>query len=283
MRTTAAILALASALALAGCRGEEPVSDSDRKPQLNDASANPDPEAGERERAIGLHFSHAKHGQPVEEVENSGDLPVYTRVVSTNDGKLIAVPSPFGTGVQTPAFAATSPKFAILAVFNKGSDDLLSPGDRDFIFGADFSIDPVTTGAIVDDGDNLVARGLFESAGQYKLQVDNGKLSCRVAGLRGEVFMKSPLKLEPGEWYRARCLREGDTVTLAVAAITEGEPIENGDWKRIEKTGPIGDVLMASTVPLAVGGKLAPDGRMLTTTTDQFNGSFDRVVYRLLK
>ena len=237
MRTIAAILALASALALAGCRGEEPVSDSDRKPQLNDASANPDPEAGERERVIGLHFSHAKHGKPVDTVENSGDLPVYTRVVSTNDGKLIAVPSPFGTGVQTPAFAASSPKFAILAVFNKGSDDLLSPGDRDFIFGADFSINPVTTGALVDDGDNLVARGLFESAGQYKLQVDNGKLSCRVAGLRGEVFMKSPVQLEPGEWYRARCLREGDTVTLAVASITDGETIERRTGRRSRRQG----------------------------------------------
>jgi hypothetical protein len=282
MRMTAALLALASALALAGCRGEEPVSDSDRKPQLNNASADPDPEAGQRERAIGLHFSHTKHGQPVETVENSGDLPVYTRVVSTNDGQLIAVPSPFGTGVQTPPFAETSPKFAILAVFNKGSDDLLSPGEQDFIFGADFSIDPVTTGAIVDDGDNLVARGLFESAGQYKLQVDNGKLSCRVAGLRGEVFMKAPVRLEPGEWYRARCLREGDTVSLAVAPITAGETIEDDDWSRTKKTGPIGDVLMASTVPLAIGGKLAPDGRMFSTTTDQFNGKFDRVVYRLL-
>jgi hypothetical protein len=228
-----------------------------------------------------LHFSHARQGQPVTEIENAGDLPVYTRIVSLNDGQLIGVPSPFGTGVQTPAYTATSPKFAILAVFNKGTADPLSPGEEDFTFGADFSIDKVTTGDAVDDGDNLVARGLFESAAQYKLQVDNGQLSCRVAGLRGEVFMKSPTRLEPGVWYRARCTRQGDTVTLRIVELTTDEPPDEDDWVKTTKTGPIGEVLMAGPVPLAVGGKLAPDGRMFPTTTDQFNGRIDRVVYRL--
>lgn len=281
IRAFVAALVACSALALSGCQSDPAVSDSDRKPQLNDPSATETGlDSDSPERAVLLRFDGVTPGAPVNKIENTGALPVYTRVVSWNDGKLTGVESPFGQGVRTPEFTTTRPEFAIIAVFNQGVKDLLSPGEENFSFGADFAIDQITTGDIIDNGDNLVARGLFESAAQYKLQVDNGQLSCRVAGLRGEVFMKSPVKLKAQQWYRTRCTRIDDTVTLEIAPLGDREV---GEWTKTTKTGPIGEVLMAGPVPLAVGGKLSPDGRMFPTTTDQFNGKLDRVVYRLLE
>ena len=146
-------------------------------------------------------------------------------------------------------------------------------------------LDEQTTGSAADNGDNLIARGLFEGAAQYKIQVDDGFLSCRVAGLEGEVMVKARERVQPGEWYRARCTRHVNTVTLDVGKLDESQDPDNRgelDWVSASGTGTTGAVLMASTVPMAVGGKLSGNGKIFPVTTDQFNGSVDRVVYRLL-
>ena len=93
---------------------------------------------------------------------------------------------------------------------SRGLDDLLSPGGRDFAFGADVALDDVTTGTAPDNGDNLVQRGLYQSSSQYKIQVDDGRVSCRVAGVSGEIVVYAPGRLHPGDWYRIRCQRDGE-------------------------------------------------------------------------
>jgi hypothetical protein len=59
------------------------------------------------------------------------------------------------------------------------------PGSRDFEFGAGFSLDTKSTGDHADNGDNLIQRGLFGDKAQYKIQVDKGKVSCRIKGSGG--------------------------------------------------------------------------------------------------
>jgi hypothetical protein len=276
-------LAIAGALALSGCQDD---ANADRVPQLHESptATATDPDADIIPRSVLLRFDDLQPGQTITKVVNTGELPVRGKIITANGGKLTATPSPYGNGARLPAYASSDPQFAMIGLFNTGdvylgTDDPLSPGDGDFSFGADFSLDQKTTGSDIDDGDNLIARGIFEAAAQYKIQVDHGLLSCRIAGIQGEVLVKAHRRVTPGEWYRTRCTRRGDTVTLEVAQLVNGEAT---DWEELEDSGEIGSVVMAQTVPLAVGGKLSGDGTMFPTSTDQFNGSLDRVVYRLL-
>jgi hypothetical protein len=284
---TAGLLAVCSALVLGGCQGQEDIGGSDRKPQLqvSETPTAPDLDAEVPERSVLLSFNDLEPGDPVSTIENFGALTARARVISADGGRIFAVKSPRHVGVRLPAYSATDPRFAMIGVFNTGEDDPLSPDEADFLFSADFAIDAVSTGNQLDNGDNLVARGLFEGASQYKIQVDGGRLSCRVAGLGGEVLVFAKESVQPGQWYRARCVRQGDTVTLDVAKLDHSQdPDDQGelDWASASETGTTGAVVMASTVPMAVGGKLSGDGKIFPVTTDQFNGRIDRVIYRLL-
>ncbi len=286
-RMTAGLLAVCSALALGGCQGQEDTGGSDRKPQLqvSESAAEPDLDEEVPERSVLLSFNELRPGSPVSTIENVGALPARARVIADNGGRIFAIRSPRHVGVRLPSYSAADPRFAMIGVFNTGEDDPLSPDEADFLFSADFAIDEVSTGNPLDNGDNLVGRGLFEGASQYKIQVDGGRLSCRIAGLGGEVLVFSKETVQPGQWYRARCVRQGDTVTLDVAKLDQSQdPDDQGelDWVSASETGTTGAVLMASTVPMAVGGKLSGDGRIFPVTTDQFNGRIDRVIYRLL-
>ncbi len=182
--------------------------------------------------------------------------------------------------MRFPAFSATNPGFAILSVVNKGEDDSMSPADEDFSIGADFSIDRVSTGTPADDGDNLFQRGLYEGSSQYKIQIDDGRPSCRIAGLTGEVIVTAKARVTPGTWYRVRCTRHVNTVTLDVGKIPDTGP---SSGRPISQSAPIGTVIMPPQTPLSVGGKLAEDGTILPASTDQFNGSVDRVLYRVYR
>jgi hypothetical protein len=278
----ASALAVAGVLALTGCQGD--TAAAGREPQLQDPSETAVPQAGLMPKSVLLRFDDLAPGQPVDEVVNSGELPVSGEVISANGGELVATGSPYGKGVRLPAFEKSDAGFAMIGLFNTGdvyagTDDPLSPGDGDFAFGADFMLDDDSTGSDIDNGDNLIARGLFEGAAQYKIQVDGGFLSCRVAGLEGDVMVKARERVQPEQWYRARCTRRGDTVQLQVAKIVDRRLT---DEAVLEDTGRIGSVEMAQTVPLSVGGKLSGNGEMFPTTTDQFNGRIARVIYRLL-
>jgi hypothetical protein len=282
-RGSVAAWALAGLVLLAGCNdGVDRAGPSDAPSAPPSATSGttlpPDEEAPPR--SVWLTFVDVKPGDVVTSLTNAGDLPVTVDVVSLGGGELRGERGPRRGAVRLPEWDSSDPAHAVLRMRGTGPDDVLSPDERDFAFGADFNLDATSSGTPADNGDNLIQRGLFEGPGQYKIQVDHGKLSCRVSGLDGEVLTRIEQKIEPGTWYRARCTRRGDTVTLMMAELLPD--FELGEWRLASDTGSIGEVVMPRHTPMSVGGKLATDGTIFPGSTDQLNGVVDRIMYRLL-
>jgi hypothetical protein len=116
-------------------------------------------------------------------------------------------------------------------------------------------------------------RGLGVDPAQYKLQVDHGLASCRVAGDQGAVVVKSRTPVQPGRWYDASCTRRGDQVTLRL----QERGTKDADAEVVRATGATGSVSSPPTVPLAVGGKASYDGDAVVRNSDQFNGAVHSV------
>jgi hypothetical protein len=180
--------------------------------------------------------------------------------------------------VRLPAYDPRGRRFAVLRVST--TRGLPSPGQRDFTFGVEAVIDARSSGTSVDDGDNLVQRGLFGPGSQFKLQVDRRVASCRVAGDRGAVIAELERRLEPEVWHRIRCTRAGDSVTVEVVAMLDGGERSVGSST---SRGPIGAVDLGASTPLSVGGKLGTTGQLAATSTDQLNGAVGRVFFEPLR
>ena len=177
-----------------------------------------------------------------------------------------------GIALRLPAYAGTQKgSFAALRV---EPEEWLSPGASEFTFGADVRLDGDSNGSEIDNGDNVLQRGLFADSAQFKIQVDKHHPSCVVRGTDGAVVVKSKLTLDPAKWYRLSCHRLDTTVTLAVTDLKAGTaPAE------VSKTGPIGSLDLIGSEPLAIGAKIGEDGEIVTSSTDQFNGRIDNVSY----
>jgi hypothetical protein len=174
--------------------------------------------------------------------------------------------------------AAARGDLAALALTPVGDTDTLTPGGHDFAFGRDMQL-PETgdQGEGTDDGDNLMQRGLFGSSGQFKLQVDGGRPSCRVAGDEGEALVKATGVLEAGQWYRLRCERVGDRVDLFVGTLDASGSVTWEGWSKAGKTGDIGPGTTPAT--MSVAAKLNPEGELVLDSPDQFSGLLDRVLF----
>ena len=209
-------------------------------------------------------------------VPNRGQLGVDITVESVNDGTVSLVPGPEqGRSLKFPGLGSTAtPPRAILAIRPSDADgnvDSLTPRERPFEFGAQFRLDGESEGRDDDDGNNLVQRGLAADLSQYKIQVDHGHASCRIAGDRGDVVLKSRVEIEPDEWYDVRCSRDGSTVVLRLHEL--------GDTSTdtVRGTGELGAVAPPPDTPLAVGGKATDSGQLVVRKTDQFNGDVHSV------
>lgn len=271
--------ALAGALAVSGaltaCQQDEPTT-----PTTVQVTETPEPSPSRTvrpgvERVLMLHFRRGDDGGL--DVSNSWDARVKVATATWGDGDVRAVKSQFGRAAAFPSFARKDAGYAVLSVTNAGVRDALSPGESDFAFGADVYMDKETTGSPADNGDNVLQRGLFEGAAQYKLQVDGGRPSCRVVGLKGDVIVKMDKKLAPESWYRIRCTRRPTYLRLEVTLLTENGPV---DWTPVTRQGLTGAVVLPRHTALAIGGKLAEDGTVIPSSTDQFNGRLDRVFLR---
>lgn len=177
-------------------------------PATTGAAAGSEPE-------ISIGFDAMRTGR----VASSGSTAVTTAVSTANRGSLTATADPDGRGAAArfPRWDGTAPAArAVVTVMRRGAGDPLSPGARAFRFGAAFKLDAVSEGGRLDDGNNLVQRGLFGDPGQYKLQVDDGRVSCRIRGAAGAVVVRSRVVVTPIEWYSSTCSRVGGQVTLAV-------------------------------------------------------------------
>ncbi len=208
-------------------------------------------------------------------VANRGSADVNVEVVTTGGASAVPEESPAGTGLRLPAYADGDQRFAVVRVMPRAGDTSLDPGERDFVLSADLRLDPVSNGASVDNGDNLVQRGLY-SGGQYKIQIDHSVPSCRVAGTDGEVLVEGE-PVQADQWYRVECAREGQQVRLSVAPLSPAGP---GAATTATGSGPLGSVEMAPEVPFSLGGKLNGEGGIVVSSSDQFNGSVARVQLR---
>lgn len=126
-----------------------------------------------------------------------------------------------GLALRLPAYSgAAAPPRAALQLASSGPRDPLDVGVQDFEFGADFRLDAESQGTEVDGGNNLIQRGLASDPGQFKIDVDGGRVGCRVAGSEGVVEARISSSVRPDTWYRARCSRNGDVVDVRIVAAT---------------------------------------------------------------
>lgn len=210
-------------------------------------------------------------GAPVE--RQSGTSSVTIRRLTAAGGTITATPGPKGGGgaVRLPAYReGTSPK-AAFSIVPEGETDPIEPRKADFRFGSDFTLNKVSTGSKEDDGNNLVQRGLYNHSAQMKLQVDEGRPSCRLKGSGGIVLLRSEHKVAPGEWYRTWCRRHGDKATLQVVRLSD-----KASWTKTV-TRRLGGFWYAQSTPFSAGAKLAGPRQFVSGSADQFNGRIDRV------
>ncbi len=197
-------------------------------------------------------------------------------VSTTDGGRLSTVASEHGgVALRYPRFsrAASYPRAVVRAVPVSGD---LDPGVREMEWGADVRLDRVSRGRPEDNGDNVLQRGLSSDKALFKAEVDKDRAACTVRGDEGTLVVRSRRPLVPEQWYRIRCVRERDTLRVEVTSFPPGGALQR--WSD-EETGPIGSVTFADPdIPIAVGGKLAHDGSVVTGATDQFNGQLERPV-----
>lgn len=192
--------------------------------------------------ALVLNFEdEAGPGGALTWFRNSGTAPVSARTVTGGGGVATgAAGHPTGAALQLPEYSANDPGYAVVRVTTSGADDALSPGSEPFSFGADFTLDADSSGTNADNGDNLVQRGLFDAPGQYKIQVDGGKASCRVMGSAGDVTVEAATRVLPGRWYRLwvhPSRRHGDTRARGDRRRRIGQ-LQLGLGQRIDRVGP---------------------------------------------
>ena len=212
-------------------------------------------------------------------LRNDTAQPVTVRISTVGGGQLRAVPGrDGGYAARFPAYNPADPRRAVLTV-STATEDPFNPGIADFSFGADFQVDDATEQesataekkpASGDNGNNLLQRGLFSDTSQYKLQVDHGRVSCRIAGTEGEVVVQAPRRIEPDTWYRVSCSRVGERVTVQLDDF-------ESDLEGTSEVGRTGSVHLASTTPVVMGGKADANGEAIASDSDQFNGAIDNV------
>lgn len=202
---------------------------------------------------------------------NAGNLSVAVGVVSDNGGSIgSAAGHDGGAAASFPAFRADSPPVAAMTVVDDSGADDLSPGTADFRFGTDFRLDALSEGASSDNGNNLIQRGLFDAAMQYKIQVDDNRASCRVAGSDGAVSVRSSHVVASDVWYRIACVRSGNDVSLRVMRLSD-----QTTWTD-SASGQIGTLEAPSrSTALSIGGKVNEGGAIMSDHSDQFNGTLD--------
>ncbi len=207
--------------------------------------------------------------------EQRGTVDVEVDVSRLSDGQLtLEQDEEFGAVWDFPDYTGgAEPPRAIASVVPASDPDPLSPGESDFRYGAIFTKDAESSGSEVDNGDNLVQRGLASDAHQFKLELDDDHPRCQVMGSEGTLGVRSEVQVRTGVWYSVECERRGDALRVTVIVDPRGA----GDVYTSEKEGPIGELDWTGTpIPVAVGGKLAADGSVIGTATDQFNGLMTR-------
>lgn len=204
-----------------------------------------------------------------------GSVPVEIAVATIGGGVIEVGDGPVeDLGLDMPDLSDGEdyPRAVVGITAAETDPDPLAPGEADFTFSADFRLDSTSVGAAVDNGDNILQRGLASDRSQFKLEIGGGRPRCRVAGSEGAVDVAlagAPLRAE--RWYHAECSRQGDVVTLAVATYLSDGSMSTAVVST--ENGPTGALAWPEPrTPISVGGKLAANGHVIRSATDQFNG-----------
>ena len=230
-----------------------------------------------------LTFDDVSATGRVDEARNLGTSPVTVEGRTFTGAKLVLdVGLDGGQAVRFPAVAAPP---ALVTVTSQGRPDLFSPGSAAFTFGADVKLDP---GAAepddsqlggLDNGNNVVQRGLFGDEFQFKIQVDKGRASCRLQGTGGEVLVKADVPVPADTWTRLTCARDGKQVTLVQEILAGADAGQQETWQDESAIGSI--EVPADAAPFTIGGKINQNGAPVRDNSDQFNGSIDNVFFAL--
>lgn len=140
------------------------------------------------------------------------------------------------------------------AILEGTPGDLLNPGFRNFSYGASVKL----TRAQVRRGANLVQKGFANSGTQFKLQIDNGKPSCVLAG-QWIHRAQSSRSIDDGSWHDLSCERTWSMLILRV------------DGVRVARASVPAGLGIANRHPLRIGGK------NLSDRNDQYVGLLDSV------
>ncbi len=180
-----------------------------------------------------------------------------------------------GSAARFPS-GAEAEQGALAALSVTDEERRLVPGGDDFMLGADVKLTEEPHRTPRDDGDNILQRGLFGSGGQYKLQLDDGRPSCRVQGDAGEALVKLPKRLKPDRWYRIRCERTAQRVTIFAARL----PVdEDTTWDSATTWAITGEV--NTVAPISIGAKVNIREELVQPAPDQFNGILDNVTVKI--
>jgi len=265
--------------ACAGCVEADDTLASSLQAQRQEPSRDPDLGLLPGDPDVLLQAPDVGGDRVISDLRNQGSAVVDVIVSVLDGGALRTEQSQRRIAFRTPVYSADddSPPRAIISVRpGPSSGDALSPGGARFAYGAEFMLDAESRGTEVDNGDNLVQRGLAGDSAQYKLEIDGGRPGCVVTGSSGSLQVIARVTADPGVWYRARCSRDGESLTVDVVEFrADGRDA----YSSRTTTGPLGDVTMGDArTPLSVGGKLAKDGTPIRTATDQFNGLITNAV-----
>jgi hypothetical protein len=256
---------------------------------------------------VSLTFDTGSPGSALSDpILNSGSFgnSISVSVVTLAGGSAITIRHLKGDAIRLPTYrpGRRPPRAVLKIVIAHGiKGDRLSPGIRNFTFGADFKMDRFPTAAPhskADDGDNLMQRGLFGSASQYKIELDSRLPVCTLNGLSGDKRYIGKLDVSrlPGfprygvlsnRWYRVRCQRTSPTSAklTVIQFAPDGSVAHTWVDDTIEPTMPAApavDIQSPARTPLSVGGKLTVAGRIVTAqSSDQFNGLVDNVIFQL--
>lgn len=225
--------------------------------------------------ALFLDFNGGTGARP--DLSSSGTARVTASITSAGGGTVVAERHGQGRAARFEPFDPSTPtELAVVVIEPAGDRDPFAPRERSFTFGATFALDARSQGSRVDNGNNLVQRGLAGDGSQYKLQIDSGRLSCRVAGSAGAVHVTASTELRTERWHRARCSRANGSVTLVLVELTPDGPVRR-TWSR---SGAIGTLAFNKLPPLSVGGKVDSNGELIAASSDQMNGRVDNVFFR---
>lgn len=240
-----------------------------------------------------LNFATPPAGQTVTTLTVGGAYAstLSASVVTANGGRAVSVLSNpgYNNAIDLPSYAPldSNPPLAVVAIKNTHyPTDALDAGSGDFTWQAQFSLDD-NVGSDPVDGDNIVQRGLSPDK-QWKLSVDRHQVQCFARTVANGPSVVTPEITIPNQttnvrWYHAVCNRSASGVlVLRVYAYNIALKTWVGVHRSTAKTLVVGDLNMAWSIPVTVGGKLTNAGGIaFSPSPDQFNGRIDNVALTL--